>query len=81
MRAWEAHALAVTAVAFASSKGSGLLVTGGADGLVKAWDARTGACRARCLANHSSSVVALAVVDDGKVFSAAKDGCLRLAHL
>ena len=48
---------------------------------VKAWDARTGACRARCLANHSSSVVALAVVDDGKVFSAAKDGCLRLAHL
>ena len=81
LRAWEAHALAVTAVAFTSSKGSGLLVTGGADGLVKAWDARTGACRARCLANHSSSVVALAVVDDGKVFSAAKDGCLRLAHL
>ena len=87
VRAWEAHALAVTAVAFTPCAGSGLLVTGGADGLVKAWEARTGACRARCLANHGASVVALAVVDGAegenrpRVFSAAKDGCLRLKNL
>ena len=86
LKSVDAHGLAVTAVAHAAAPGSaaGVLVTGGADAAVKVWDARTGAPK-RTLATHAAAVVDLVVVDADtdrpRVFSAAKDGSLRLSHL
>ena len=64
---------------------NGFLVSGGADAAVKVWDARSGAPR-RTLAHHGGAIVDLAVVDDddrggSRVFSASKDGTLRVAQL
>lgn len=60
-------------------------MSGGGDGCVKVWDARSMVPR-RTLASHGNAVVDVAVVDgDGdvgpRVFSTSKDGTLRVAHL
>ena len=85
LKSVDAHALAVTAVRYASAHGSSLLVTGGADAHVKLWDARTGAPR-RTLATHSAAVVDLVVLEAAeaagpRVLSASRDGSVRLSHL
>ena len=88
VKAIDAHATSVTCCQFATTQHgapNGFLVSGGGDGCVKVWDARSMVPR-RTLASHCNAVVDGAVVDgDGdvgpRVFSTSKDGTLRVAHL
>ncbi len=54
----------------------GSAVTGGTDGLVHVWDART-AASLQSLAGHDDVVFAVAGLPDGAVLSGSRDGTLR----